>query len=237
MAHRRTKILRVIERLLTCLGVLGLVAVGTAYLDSVLGKRQAIAAFDAANAAAIAEIQPQATDLTSRAPDQSLWSQKAKAAFTQSNPYDAVPVAVLRLGRLDLEVPVFLGTDRLTLNRGAGLVAGTALPGEPGNAAISAHRDSFFRPLKDAAVGDTLELQTAKGTSSYVVSDIFITDPLDVSVLDPTDTPALTLITCYPFYYVGFAPDRYIIRATPEVTDDASGSSASARAAGRGGAR
>lgn len=230
--------MRVIERLLTCLGVLGLVAVGSAYLDSTLGKRQAIAAFNAAaDAAASAEVQPQATDLTSRAPDQSMWSEKAKAAFTQSNPYDAVPVAVLRLGRLDLEVPVFIGTDRLTLNRGAGVVAGTALPGEPGNAVISAHRDSFFRPLKDVNLGDRLELQTTQGTRNYVVSEIFITDPLDVSVLDPTDTPALTLITCYPFYYVGFAPDRYIIRAAPEITDDTRTSSGSARADGRGGAR
>jgi sortase A len=216
--------LRVIERLLTYLGVLGLTAVGLAYLDSTIGQRQAIAAF---NTAASADSGRQPAALIGRAPDQSLWSEKAKAAFTHSNPYDAVPVALLRLGRLDLEVPVFIGTDRLTLNRGAGLVTGTALPGEPGNSVISAHRDSFFRPLKDVTVGDTLELRTMQGKRDYVVTEIFITDPLDVSVLDPTDTPTLTLITCYPFYYVGFAPDRYIIRATPAVTDDITRLSAS----------
>ncbi len=214
--------MRAIERLLTYMGVLGLAAIGIAYLDSTIGQRQAIAAF---NTAASADALSQPRALTRRAPDQALWSEKAKVAFTKSNPYDAVPVAVLRLDRLGLEVPVFVGTDRLTLNRGAGLVAGTALPGEPGNSVISAHRDSFFRPLKDAAVGDTLELRTLQGTRNYVVSEIFITDPLDVSVLDPTGTPTLTLITCYPFYYVGFAPDRYIIRATPEITDGMSKSS------------
>lgn len=230
MALGIARISPVIERLLMYIGVLGLAVVGAAYLDSIIGQRQAIAAFNAA-----ASVDAQATALTNPAPDQSLWSEKAKLAFTASNPYEAVPVALLRLGRLDLEVPVFVGTDRLTLNRGAGLVAGTPLPGGPGNVVISAHRDSFFRPLMDAVVGDTLELQTIQGTRNYVVSEIFVTDALDVSVLDPTETPTLTLITCYPFYYVGFAPDRYIIRATPEFTDDMIRSAASARAAGRGG--
>jgi sortase A len=228
------------------MGVLGLAAVGTAYLDSTIGKRQAIAAFNAASAANVASV---AADTTTQAeappepagnpdrqpPDQSLWSKKAKRDFSAADPYDTVPIAVLRLGRLDLEVPVFIGTDRLTLNRGAGLVEGTAFPGEEGNAAISAHRDSFFRPLKEVVLGDRLELQTLDGTRNYVVSDIFITDPLDVSVLDPTDTSALTLITCYPFYYVGFAPDRYIIRAALAPTDVASAPATAARAAGRGG--
>jgi sortase A len=218
----------VIERLFICLGALGLAAISTAYLDSAIGKHQAIAAFDAriaANVAAktkvITEAESNSTDDFDLRPlDQSLWSDKAKADFIAANPYDIIPVAVLRLGRLDLEVPVFIDTDRLTLHRGAGVVKGTALPGEAGNTAISAHRDSFFRPLKDVVVGDTLELQTMQGSSDYIVSEIFITDPLDVSVLEPTDTSVLTLITCHPFYYVGFAPDRYIIRATLSTVVD-----------------
>jgi len=87
------------------------------------------------------------------------------------------------------------------------------MPGEAGNVALSAHRDSFFRSLKDIAVGDVIELQTLRGILNFQVSDISIVDPLDISVLDPADESILTLITCYPFYYVGFAPDRYIVRA------------------------
>jgi len=103
----------------------------------------------------------------------------------------------------------------VTLNRGAGVIAGTALPGERGNVAISAHRDGFFRPLKDVVVGDVIELRGAEGrVQRFEVAAISIVDPLDVSVLDATDAPVLTLVTCYPFYYVGFAPDRFIVRAT-----------------------
>jgi sortase A len=166
-------ITRVIERLFTYLGVLGLATIGIAYLDSAIGKRQAIAAFDARNVAvqaeAITEAAPNSRDnLDKHPPDQSLWSERAKTDFIAGNPYDVVPLAVLRLGRLDLEVPIFIGTDRLTLNRGAGVVKGTAIPDETGNAVISAHRDSFFRPLKDVVVGDILELQTMQGTHNYV---------------------------------------------------------------------
>ena len=87
------------------------------------------------------------------------------------------------------------------------------LPGENGNVAIAAHRDSFFRPLKDIGVGDLIELRSAHRTEKFRVAEIFVTDPLDISVLAPTKCAVLTLITCYPFNYVGFAPDRYVVRA------------------------
>jgi sortase A len=106
-----------------------------------------------------------------------------------------------------------MGTNRTTLNRGVGVVDNTAAPGEPGNVALSAHRDSFFRPLKDIVIGDTIELQTLQGIQQFQVSDITIVDPTDISVLEPTERSILTLITCYPFYFVGYAPDRYIVRA------------------------
>ncbi len=108
---------------------------------------------------------------------------------------------------------MFEGTDARTLNRGAGVVDGTALPGETGHVAISAHRDSFFRPLQEIEVGDLVELSSSTGLQRFRVADIFITDPLDVDVLAPTNRSLLTLITCYPFRYIGFAPDRYIVRA------------------------
>jgi len=76
---------------------------------------------------------------------------------------------------------------------------------------LSAHRDSFFRPLKDIREGDLIEVETLESTQQFTVTEVFITDPLDVSVLDAQPTP--TLITCYPFYFVGFAPERLIVRA------------------------
>ena len=108
---------------------------------------------------------------------------------------------------------MFIGTGQVVLNRGAGRLEDTAEPGTAGNIAIAGHRDGFFRPLKDIEVGAELELKTLDGMQRFAVSEILIVDPLDVSVLDPSNEAMLTLITCYPFYYVGYAPDRYIVRA------------------------
>lgn len=140
-------------------------------------------------------------------------SRQAVAVFAEAPAAAGDTLAVLRVPRLGLEVPVFEGTDARTLNRGAGVVDGTALPGETGHVAISAHRDSFFRPLQEIEVGDLVELSSSTGLQRFRVADIFITDPLDVDVLAPTSRSLLTLITCYPFRYIGFAPDRYIVRA------------------------
>ena len=110
-------------------------------------------------------------------------------------------------------MPVYNGTDEINLNRGAGRIIGTARIDAPGNLGIAAHRDGFFRVLKDVELGDTLELQTHQGEKEFVVSSITIVDPTDVSVLAPTDQPTVTLVTCYPFYFVGHAPKRYIVKA------------------------
>jgi sortase A len=129
----------------------------------------------------------------------------------------AMPVseALLRVPKVGIEVPVYEGTSDLTLNRGVGHVSGTAMPGAPGNVAITGHRDGFFRGLKDVAVGDRIELQQAASgaTDTYVVKQIRIVSPQDTSVLNKTDASTVTLITCYPFYYVGAAPQRYIVQA------------------------
>ena len=92
-------------------------------------------------------------------------------------------------------------------------VSDTSLPGESGNVAIAGHRDSFFRRLEGVALGTRIELQTERSKQIFEVSDVSIVDVLDVSPLDQTDEDVLTLITCYPFYYQGYAPDRYIVRA------------------------
>ena len=192
-----------VERLCIWAGCFGLLAVSAVYLDAWIGSRQALAAF--------AELPPATAGLQ---PVQ-LTPADAHTTSVESPDYsEGQLVALLRIPRLELEVPVFFGTARRTLNHGAGIVTGTALPGSGGNTVISAHRDSFFRPLQGIEKGDRIELVTQDGsTQEFQVDNIFITDPLDVSVLEPSAGFALTLITCHPFQYVGFAPDRFIVRA------------------------
>ena len=123
------------------------------------------------------------------------------------------PEAVLRIPSLNLVVPVFEGTSEENLNRGAGRIEGTAHIGESGNIGIAAHRDGFFRVLKDVRVGHLLELQRLDGTDTYRIVATTIVEPADISVLAATDKQAITLVTCYPFYFVGAAPQRFIVRA------------------------
>jgi sortase A len=100
------------------------------------------------------------------------------------------------------------------LNRGVGRIAGTSLPGQGGNIGIAGHRDGFFRTLKDIRTGDAIELVTTSGKDIFVVDQIRITNRGDVSVLRPRAKRSLTLVTCYPFYFVGPAPSRYIVEAS-----------------------
>ena len=123
------------------------------------------------------------------------------------------PLAVLRIPRIRLEVAVLEGTDEFVLNRAVGHIAGTALPGADGNSGIAGHRDGFFRGLKDIAVGDVVEIETLDGKEEYRIERTWIVTPEDVSVLDRTPARSLTLVTCYPFYFIGSAPQRFIVRA------------------------
>ena len=158
-------------------------------------------------------------DMESYTPDQSEWSKKQIAKYEKKKNTGGLPLAMLKIERLNLEAPVYLGTDRVTLDRGLGIIESTAYLGEVGNIGISGHRDGFFRPLKDIKLGDAIEILTPTGVQEFEVSDITIVDALEVSVLDHTDTTVLTLITCHPFYYQGYAPDRYIVRAIPVGSD------------------
>lgn len=152
--------------------------------------------------------------LAPSAPDQSLWSPQRVIAWQKAHlePFSE-PLAVLRIPKLRLEVAVLPGTDDRTLDRALGHIEGTALPGTDGNLGIAGHRDGFFRGLKDIAQGDRIELDTLQGQDVFQVERTWIVNPEDVSVLDPTPTRALTLVTCYPFYFVGSAPQRFIVRA------------------------
>jgi sortase A len=148
------------------------------------------------------------------APDQSLWSPQRVSAWRQALSAPAPdPLAVLRVPKIRLEVAVLPGTDDRTLDRSVGHIEGTSQPGTDGNVGIAGHRDGFFRGLKDLVTGDLIELDTVQGTEAYRVERTWVVSPEDVSVLDATSTRALTLVTCYPFYFVGSAPDRFIVRA------------------------
>lgn len=119
----------------------------------------------------------------------------------------------IEVRRLGISVMVMEGTSSKTLRRAAGHIPGTALPGERGNVGISAHRDSFFRPLRNIQENDIITLTTVLGEYMYRVVSTKIVSPNDVAVLASNGSEVLTLVTCYPFYFVGTAPDRFIVRA------------------------
>lgn len=122
-------------------------------------------------------------------------------------------VGRLEIPRLSLSTVVFEGADEDVLERGAGHLPGSALPGGRGNTVLAAHRDTFFRPLRDIRVGDTVRVHTPRNDSVYIVESARVVEPEEVDVLKPTAKPALTLITCYPFRYIGPAPERFVVRA------------------------
>lgn len=158
--------------------------------------------------------------------DFSLWNVKRIQAYKDSLAMKLEPpLAVLSIPRLAIDVPVFDGTDDITLNRGVGRITGTAGPGETGNMGIAGHRDGFFRGLKDIQVGDQLDLLANGGKFIYAVEDIEVVKPSDVTVLRPRPRPSLTLVTCFPFYFVGDAPQRYIVHASLVDTKSATASS------------
>jgi sortase A len=212
---------------------------GAAHVHRAVSKRSDLQRFEQARkehserpptptAVSAATSEPKRTLPTELPVDASLWSADRVEGYRDSLEHEFdVPLAVLRIPKIGLEVPVLAGVDELTLNRAVGHIAGTARPGDDGNVGIAGHRDGFFRGLKDVEIGDLLELETLTGSARYVISDLLIVEPRDVYVLAPTETPTVTLVTCYPFYYVGKAPRRFIVQArleTPvEAVDDSAG--------------
>ena len=119
----------------------------------------------------------------------------------------------IEISRLGLSAVVVEGIDKRTLRRAVGHIPGTALPGQSGNVGIAGHRDTFFRPLQDIQVDDIITLTTRWGEYRYRVVSSRVVSPDDVAVLHPTSNEVLTLVTCHPFYFVGPAPNRFIVRA------------------------
>ena len=128
----------------------------------------------------------------------------------------------LEVPRLGLSTIVIEGDDEYNLLVGAGHLPETPLPWHDGNSVLAGHRDTDFRPLRNIQIGDTIRFQNADMTVEYVVRGTEIVEPTDVTSLKATDVPTLTLITCYPFSYIGPAPKRFVVRA--ERTTDVAGS-------------
>ena len=122
-------------------------------------------------------------------------------------------VARLEAPTVGLTATVIEGSSDAMLARAAGHIEGTAFPGDAGNVGIAGHRDTTFRPLRHLRVGDTLRVTTASRVLDYRIARTFVVNPEDVHVLDATDHATLTLVTCYPFTFIGHAPKRYIIQA------------------------
>jgi sortase A len=122
-------------------------------------------------------------------------------------------IGQVQIARLGIAVMVVEGTARRGLRRAAGHIPGTAMPGQPGNVGIAAHRDTFFRPLRNIQRDDVITLTTLSGEYRYRVVSTQVVSPSNVAVLNSDGNQILTLVTCYPFYFVGAAPSRFIVRA------------------------
>jgi len=162
-------------------------------------------------------------DLDGLLRDQRAASEATPRLESSISPQGAPPPASdgligrIEIPRLLLSVAVVEGTDATTLRRAVGHIPGTALPGQPGNVGLAGHRDTFFRPLKDLRIKDEIQLSTLKGNFNYEVESLRVVDPDNVGVLAPSGENELTMVTCYPFYYVGAAPKRWIVRARQVV--------------------
>lgn len=158
----------------------------------------------------------QSIETSIEVPDKSLWNAKRIKDYQDSLMVNAdPPIGVMRIEDVEIEIPIYNGTNDLNLNRGIGRIKGMArMNDETGNLGIAGHRDGIFRGLKDIQVGDDIVVETTQGLQTYAVSSITIIPKTDISVLAPTTDKTLTLVTCYPFYHVGNAPKRYIVKAT-----------------------
>jgi sortase A len=134
------------------------------------------------------------------------------------HPLVGKPLGEIELTRVGVTAMILEGTDDRSLRRAVGHIPGTAVPGEHGNVAIAGHRDTFFRALRNVSQDDEITLMTLEGSYRYRVDSIKVVGPEDTQVLDNSGGDILTLVTCFPFYFVGPAPRRFIVRAqrTPQ---------------------
>jgi sortase A len=196
----RRSALRWLERLLLVFGIACLGYYGYVSAESALYQ-----AYETRELDAILASVPPAPAAASSGP--------AVTVTPKTVPKAGSAVGRLEIPRLGISAVVRAGSDARTLRLAVGHIPGTALPGEQGNVGLAAHRDTFFRRLGEIREDDEVRMVTAEGTFTYRVQGMQVVNPSDVWVLNPTDAPALTLVTCYPFTYVGSAPRRFIVRA------------------------
>ena len=194
-------------------GVLALSYVGYAVVDARLYQASETRRFQRA----IAELKPSPGSRKSISP---LPAAAALAAANRekvdtpaTGETDSSRVGRIEISSIGIAAMVLEGTDDVTLRRAVGHIPGTSLPGQKGNVAIAGHRDTFFRGLRNVHRGDAITLTTLKGSYRYRVDSTEVVDPQDVEVLYESDDATLTLITCYPFNFVGSAPRRFIVHA------------------------
>lgn len=214
------RVLRGIQHALMVTGVLLLGLYVGAIFHAAITSHIAAKRFAATDLSPSSSQSIQAFVKATQEPDFALWSEKRVAEYKESllRQFDPA-IALMRIRRLDLEAPIFEGVDDLTLNRGVGHIPGTALPGENGNVSLAGHRDGFFRVLKDIVPGDEIEVLTTTTKYTFKVNQIVVVLPKDVSVVAPGSQTSLTLVTCYPFYFIGSAPKRYIVKASLMKSD------------------
>jgi sortase A len=144
-----------------------------------------------------------------------------RPAIVSGGRFGRPPIAAIQSGsigrieisRIGIDAMISEGIDERTLRQAVGHIPGTPLPGELGNAAIAGHRDTFFRPLRNVRHNDEITMTTLQGSYRYLVDTTQIVPPEDIQVLENSSDTTLTLVTCYPFYFVGPAPKRFIVRA------------------------
>lgn len=203
---------RIMQRVLITLGTFLLAFYALARVHGVISTQAAILSFEESTAEAGNADDAIAVRQTV---NYSLWSPHRIQQYEKSlKLYSGPALGLLKIPKLHIVAPVLEGTGDLALNVGVGRIQGTARPGELGNVGLAGHRDGFFRGLKDIAKGDTIEMVTKSKTDVYVVDAVNIVSPADVKVLGAGTTPSVTLVTCYPFYYSGSAPKRYIVHAS-----------------------
>jgi sortase A len=220
MTRRADRALRWLERALVAIGVACVSWYGYTTMQAAQFQREQTAAFetllDRAPAGDIAlppPAAPRADAVPLKAPPVTPPVTLPRGVALP----DARMIGLLEVPRLGLSTAVLAGDDEKTLKKAAGHLPDTPRPWESGNSAIAAHRDTHFRPLRNIRVGDEVRMRTTRGDLTYRVREIRIVTPDDLSVLEPGDTDTLTLITCYPFNYIGSAPKRYIVRAEKRI--------------------
>jgi sortase A len=198
--------LRVFEVGLAAAGVVCLLAYGLACARASMTQTAQSAAFDAALRARMEQLQTES-------PNRSEWSAGRVARYEASLAAPVEALGRLEIPEADISVMVLEGTDESTLDRAVGRIAGTARLEETGNLGIAGHRDGFFRGLRHVTEGDAITLTTLAGVARYRVEQTLVVSPDRIDVLAATREPTLTLVTCFPFYHVGDAPERFIVQA------------------------